>query len=50
MVDLAHADSSTGARTSEGIRMREIRDNSFTGARTSEGMSMREIRDIYYAD
>ena len=23
---LAHADSSTGARTSEGIRMREIRD------------------------
>ena len=29
---LAHADSSTGARTSEGIRMREIRDRAFFGS------------------
>ena len=27
---LAHADSFTGARTSEGMSMREIRDDSFT--------------------
>ena len=47
MVDLARADSFTGARTSVGMSMREIRDDSFTGAltgaRTSEGIRMSQI-------